>query len=131
MNTEHILDSTCALRWFSVQDCPHDLTASKLGKCLYHAGLSVDLRPWPVGGQTLWELRGTEKAKHLPNLAPTPEEFQKFQALLLLLALPAVMDAQAHGSGHVIDAHAHGYVCSHMQCSHICLLALLRICAPT
>ena len=64
-NTGKISDSTCALK--CIQLSKTVLTASKFGKCLHHAGLSVAPSPWPVGGQSLWELMGAGKVTFYPG----------------------------------------------------------------
>lgn len=70
-------------------------------------------------------LYGNLQKQKRPTTIPAwlhPKELQRFQQVSLpLLAVPTMMDVQAHGGGHVIDTHvqlggAHGYFCSHMQC---------------
>ena len=68
-NTGKISDSTCALK--CIQMSKTVLTASKFGKCLHHAGLSVAPSPWPVGGQSLWELMGAGKVTFYPGSTPS------------------------------------------------------------
>ena len=67
-NTGKISDSTCALK--CIQMSKTVLTASNFGKCLHHASLSVGPSPWPVGGQSLWELMGTGKVTFYPGSTP-------------------------------------------------------------
>ena len=67
-NTGKISDSTCALK--CIQMSKTVLTASNFGKCLHHASLSVGPSPWPVGGQSLWELMGAGKVTFYPGSTP-------------------------------------------------------------